>query len=81
MKKTTISLLSLIAIMSIVWGCAPSVTVTQAGHAKQFEVTVSSNDFGFAESQELIDELETLVEKVEDAETACGAQGRKVGSE
>ena len=56
MKKSTVSLLSLVAIMLIVWGCAPSVTVTQAGHDRQFEVTVSSNEFGIAETEELLNE-------------------------
>ena len=56
MKKSTVSLLSFVAIMSIIGGCAPSVRVTQAGHAKQFEVTLSSNEFGIMETEELLNE-------------------------
>ncbi len=55
MKKST-SLTIILLASIILAGCAPSVSVTQAGHAKQFEVTVSSNEFGMAETQELLNE-------------------------
>lgn len=55
MKTRGIALILLAGIL-MVSGCAPSVTVTPAGHAKQFEVTVTSNDFGMSESQELLNE-------------------------
>lgn len=54
---TSISVFVVAAI--ILTGCAPSVTVTPAGHAKQFEVTISSNEFGYMETEELLDEWHT----------------------
>jgi hypothetical protein len=56
MKTVTYLVLTLFVAVVIVSGCAPSVTVTKAGHERQFEVTVSSNEFGLAETQELLDE-------------------------
>jgi hypothetical protein len=47
----------ILSISAIIFaGCAPSVTVTPAGHARQFEVTVSSNEFGIADTEELLHE-------------------------
>ena len=55
MKKSTIGMLFLFAIASLVWGCGPSVSVRPAGSADQFEVTVTSDEFGVVDTQELLD--------------------------
>lgn len=72
MKKSLLSLLSFVAIMSIVSGCAPSVTVTPAGHDRQFEVSVSSNDFSFTETQDLLNEWH------QQARSSCGGDDYRV---
>jgi hypothetical protein len=57
--------------MVFLWGCAPSVTVTQAGDEKQFEITVSSNDF--------TDETEEIIEAWhEKARETCSGNNYKV---
>jgi hypothetical protein len=52
-------------------GCAPSVTVTEAGSSEQFEITVSSNDFT-DDSEELIDAWH------KEARNTCGGNNYKV---
>ena len=56
MKTSLMIVVTLVAGITILSGCAPSVSVTQAGHAKQFEVTVTSNEFGAMDTQELLNE-------------------------
>jgi hypothetical protein len=72
MRKATVSLLVIITLASTGWGCAPSVTVRQAGHARQFEVTVSSNEFSFAETQDLLNTWH------QQARSTCGGDYRVV---
>lgn len=66
MKKSLSGLLAGVMMMAVMAGCAPSVTVRQAGHARQFEITVSSDDFSFADTQDLLDEWH------EQARSSCG---------
>jgi hypothetical protein len=62
---------TLLAGMVFLWGCAPSVTVTPAGHEQQFEITVSSNDFT-DDSEELINAWH------KEARAACNGGNYKV---
>lgn len=62
---------ALLVSMVFLWGCAPSVTVTPAGHEQQFEVTVSSNDFT-DDSEELINAWH------KEARAACSGRDYKV---
>ena len=55
MKLSKILGLSLLAGLFILAGCAPSVSVTPAGHDRQYEITVRSNDFTFSDTEDLID--------------------------
>jgi hypothetical protein len=54
MKVSTIIGISLLIGSILLVGCGPTVTVTPAGHEKQYEVTIRSNDFAFDETEELI---------------------------
>ncbi len=53
-------------------GCAPSVSVTPAGQDRQYEVSVSSNEFSVSDTNELI----TLWH--EKAREACNGGNYKV---
>ncbi len=54
MKISAIIEISLLIGSLLLVGCAPTATVTPAGHEKQYEVTIRSNDFAFGETEELI---------------------------
>jgi hypothetical protein len=54
MKTSQLILYSLLASMLLFGGCAPSVTVTQAGSDRQFEITVNSNDFTSGSTEDFI---------------------------
>ncbi len=54
MKMSKLIAVSLVTSIIFLWGCAPSISVTPAGNEKQFEITVSSTDFVFDDTEELL---------------------------
>jgi hypothetical protein len=56
MKIFPVSGIGLIAAMILLGGCAPSVSVTQAGSSNQFEVSVRSSAFSTKTSEELTED-------------------------
>ena len=54
MKISKLMMIILLAGGVAVWGRAPSVSVSQAGHAKQYEITVKSNDFTSGDTEDRI---------------------------
>jgi hypothetical protein len=72
MKRNITMSIILACSLAIVAGCAPSVSVTPAGHDRQYEVTVTSTDFTFGTTEEMLREWHGK------AREACGGQDYRV---
>ena len=72
MKRNIMISIILACNLVIIVGCAPSVTVTPAGHDRQYEVTVTSTDFTFGSTEEMLREWHSK------AREACRGQDYRV---
>lgn len=72
MKRNLTLSIILACSLALIAGCAPSVTVTPAGHDRQYEVTVTSNDFTFGSTDEMLRDWHNK------AREACRGQNYRV---